>query len=141
MTCTTTVKPAFDHGPRLTLREYERAIVDLHSGAAPEGRRGDEERIKRRELDLTIDFRLGTRFPAHRRAKLWRTQQLINKKHARFAASWVADFLMQHLLHRRANIIARFVVDQYAKVLTGDELEAYFGADEVRRPSLPLNGF
>jgi hypothetical protein len=131
--------PTFDHGPRLARREYEQAIVDLYRDSETPADGHDEERIKRLELDLNIDFRLGTKFPTHRREALWRTQQLIEKRHARLAASWAASVLMRHLLHKHANRVARFVVDQYAKVLTEDELEAYFGVDERQRPSLPMD--
>lgn len=126
------------HGRRLTQREYERAVVALH-GEARTGRAGDEALIRRRELDLNIDFRLGTAFPAERRDALWQIQQRIERKRLRLAASWMAAMFTPRLLQGQVNRIARILVDEYGKVLTPNELEAYFGADEVPNPSLPLD--
>jgi hypothetical protein len=131
------VKP--DHGPRLTEREYEQAVVRLHDGSQSGGVVRVDERIRRRELDLAIDRRLGTLFPADRRDQLWAVQQGIEKARLRLATSWLVSFLKPRRLHARASRIARFVVDEYAKVLTAEELEAFFGQDEVRDPTLPLD--
>jgi hypothetical protein len=129
----------FDHGPRLTQREYEQAVVALYSSARPNPGSTTQESLSRRELDLTIDFRLGTAFPSDRRDQLWRAQRKIAKSRLRMAASSFASFLKPRVLYRRANRVARFVVDEYAKVLTEAEMEAYFGADEIRRPTLPFD--
>ena len=126
------------HGRRLTQREYERAVVALH-GEARAGQAGDEALVRRRELDLNIDYRLGAAFPPERRDALWQIQQRIEQKRLRLAASWMAAMFTPRMLHGRANRIARFLVDEYGKVLTPDELGAYFGADEVVNPSLPLD--
>jgi hypothetical protein len=121
----------------LTQREYERAVVALQGTASAHP--GDDDFIRRRELDLNIDYRLGTAFPPDRREALWRIQQRVEQRRLRLAASWLAAMLTPRLLLGRANRIARFVVDEYAKVLTPDELEAYFGVDMVANPSLPLD--
>lgn len=126
------------HGRRLTQREYERAVVALY-GQARDGQAGDEASVRRRELDLNIDYRLGTGFPPERRDALWQIQRRIEHKRLRLGASWMASMITSRILHGRANSIARFLVSEYGKVLTRDELEAYFGADEVANPSLPLD--
>jgi hypothetical protein len=36
--------------------------------------------------------------------------------------------------------LAGYVIDEYAKVLSHEELEAFFGREEVRNPGLPLDG-
>ncbi|HTT12128.1 MAG TPA: hypothetical protein VMG60_14650 [Burkholderiaceae bacterium] len=134
------MKHSFRHGPRLTQREYEQAVVELHSGAFAKNERNDAF-IGRRELDLNIDYRLGTAFPSERRDELWRIQRRIEKRRLRLSICWLAGRLVPRtFLARRANRVARFVVDEYAKALTPDELEAYFGADEVASPSLPVDG-
>ena len=131
--------PGFDHGPRLTQRQYEQAVVALHSSAGSGHGRTTLETLGRRELDLTIDFRLGTGFPSDRRDQLWCAQRRIEKARLRLAASSLASFLKPRLLHTRANRVAQFVVDEYAKVLTEEEMKAYFGADEMQWPSLPID--
>jgi hypothetical protein len=125
------------HGPRLTLREYEGAIVSLYSGLPLTASEAELGRVRRRELDLTIDYRLGKDFPSERRELLWQVQQRIEKRRLQLAAYWLVGRFVPRWLHRRANRVAKFVVDEYAKVLTRDELQAYFGEDEVENPSLP----
>lgn len=125
------------HGRRLTRREYENEIVSLHSSRAPAPDKAEDERIHRQELDLTIDFRLGKSFPRDRREAMWRIQQRIEKKRVQLATRWLAGLLVPSWLHRRAEGVAKFVIDEYAQVLSREELEAYFGADEVEHPSLP----
>lgn len=113
-----------NHGRRLTQREYEQAIVDLHT-AAPD--RSGEARTRRRELDLTIDHRLGVDFPAERREALWRIQQRVEARRARLAAWWLVSLIAPRLLNRRASRVSSFVLDEYAKALTPEEMQAYFG--------------
>lgn len=127
------------YGPRLVQREYEQAMVELHSHTLPPREKLDEDFVRRRELDLNIDYRLGTAFPAERRDELWRIQKRIEKKRLRLAASWLAALVEPRQFIGSANRVAKFVVAEYGKVLAPDELEAYFGADEVAYPSLPLD--
>ena len=128
-----------DHGPRIDQRTYERAVVALHQAAASEAGRLDHAEIRRRELDLMIDFRLGQHFPLDRRDQLWEVQQRIDRKHLRLAASWIAGLLTHHLLRRQGTHLAGFVVEQYGHVLNEAELEAFFGEAEVRAPGLPFD--
>lgn len=128
----------FDHGRRLSQREYEVAIADLHSH--PTAAKNDRDAyVRRRELDITIDFRLGINFPASRRDDLWRVQQSIEERRLKSTAMWIVGALTPKRLFTGANGVAKFVVDQYATVLTAEELRAYFGSEEVRYPSLPFD--
>jgi hypothetical protein len=127
------------HGPRLSQKEYERGIVELYSGLPPSPDKEQEARIRRRELDLTIDHRLGKDFPQARRDALWEVQQRVEKKRIRLTLYWLTRFVSDKLLYRRANKVARFAVDEYAKVLTPEELHAYFGKEEAEHPTLPID--
>lgn len=125
------------HGRRLSEKEYERRIVALHSGLPPSPDRETCERIQRSELDLTIDFRLGVDFPRERREALWHIQRQIEGRRARLFIHWVLGLFSYRRLHGRATKLAKGVVDEYGKVLTRPELEAFFGQEEVESPSLP----
>src|SRR5437016_5464402 len=128
------------YGPRLSQRDYERRITELYSGISPTPSREEEERLRRRELDLTIDHRLGQDFPRERREALWQIQQRVEKKRLRLTLHWLASFISRLWLYRRANRVAKFIVDEYAKVLSKEELRAYFGAEESEQPTLPIDG-
>ena len=127
------------HGPRLSQKAYERRIVELYSGLPPSPDKEQEARIRRRELDLTIDHRLGKNFPQARRDALWEIQQRVEKKRIRLTLYWLTRFISGNLLYRRANKVAQFVVEEYAKVLTREELHAYFGKEEAENPTLPID--
>ena len=116
-----------DHGRRLTQREYEQAIVGLYTSQPPAPGRAGDANVRRRELDLTIDHRLGIDFPPDRRDALWRIQQRIERKRLKLAASWLASLVMPRVLDKRANRVAQFVLREYAQVLTPEEMQAYFG--------------
>jgi hypothetical protein len=116
-----------DHGRRLTQREYEQAIVALYTSQPSALEPDAVARVRRRELDLTIDHRLGTEFPSDRRDALWQIQQRIERKRLRLLASWLASLAVPRLIDKRANQVAQFVLDEYAQVLTPEEMRAYFG--------------
>lgn len=119
------------NGIRVTRREFEDAIANLYLCEI------DEAAIQRRELDLTIDYRLGTGFPDDRREQLWQVRQHIEKYRLRMAVKWLAKAVAAKWRRRRGAQMAQVVIDEYAKVLTPDELIMYFGSDEVKNPSLP----
>lgn len=130
------VKPPPDHGRRLTPREYERAVVALHSQPRA-GNAGEDAGVRRGELDLNIDYRLGTAFPQELRDALWQIQQRIEQKRRRLAASWLVAMFTPRLREGHVNGIARLLVDEYSKVLSPEELKAYFDNDDPANPSLP----
>lgn len=127
------------HGPRLSDREYERRIVGLYEGLPPSPGRKVEEEIHRRELDLAIDHRLGQDFPKERRDALWDIQKRVEKRRLRLVLHWFTHFISYGWLHRRADKVAGYLVDEYAKVLTKDELRAFFDLGENEKPTLPID--
>ena len=129
------------HGARLSEREYETRIVELHAGLPPSLGTEEQKDISRRELDLTIDYRLGRDFPSERREALWNIQQRVEKKRLRLMLHWLLHFISYRWLYGRANKLAGYLVDEYAKVLTKDELQAFFGLGENEKPTLPIEKF
>ncbi len=74
-----------------------------------------------------IDHRLGVDFPSERREALWFVQRRVEARRGRLAAKWMLSLVVPRALDRRANRVAQFVLDEYAQVLTPDEMRAYFG--------------
>lgn len=131
--------PGFDHGPRLTDAEYERQVVALHAGLPPVPSKEEDLRVRRRALDLAIDHRLGRDFPGERRDSLWACQQRVERRRLRLMVKHVVKRLVSRSLTRDGQHLAAFLVDEYATVLTCAELEAFFGREESRNPTLPVD--
>jgi hypothetical protein len=119
------------HGPRLSGREYDRRVVLLHR-AQPSRRSKDEEReLRRRELDLMIDYRLGRDFPAARRKAMWDVAERVERRRPMLLVRHFLRRLWPTGLERGAAKLSDFMIDEYAKVLTPDELGAFLGDDPV----------
>jgi hypothetical protein len=120
-------------GRRLTGEEYDREIVALHE-ALPESPNPQQDlELRRRELELTIDHKLGCDFPHQRREQLWKIQQQIEHKRVNLMIGHVVQRFLPGALGRMAAKLATTVVSEYAKVLNDEELVQYFGEDEVRQ--------
>jgi hypothetical protein len=131
--------PDLGHGPRLSGEEYDRRVVRIHEGRPPVPSRDEDRELRRAELDLAIDHRLGRDFPAERREQLWQVAQDVERRRLRL----IGKHLLGRLLRRRepgpekaANRLAGWMVDRYAEVLDERELEAFFelGRGEPRLP-------
>lgn len=129
----------FDHGPRLTDAEYDRAIVALHSGRPPRPSRDLDRQVRRQALDLAIDHRLGRDFPRDRREALWTIQQRLDRRRGRLLFKYLLRRFLAKALARDAQGLAHDLVAEFATVLTPAELEAYFGSEESRHPGLPVD--
>jgi hypothetical protein len=122
----------------MTKEEYQRRIVALHSGLPEASSKLQEEQVRRQELELTIDHRLGCDFPSERREELWAVQQRIDRKRGRLLFQHLLRRLLPGGLERSAKGLASLVVDEYSKQLSREELEAFLGESEVQNPSLPV---
>lgn len=127
------------HGPRLTDEEYERRIMELHRALPPMPTKNQDEEVRRRELDLVIDHRLGQDFPKERRLALWSIQQQVERKRLRLGLKYLLRKLFTKSFVHQAQGLAGFMVDEYAKVLTKAELETFFDLKEGERPALPVD--
>jgi len=114
-----------DFGRKLSGEEYERRAVALYSGAPPLSEENQDRELRRRELDLQIDHRLGVDFPVERREKLFEVQCGLDRVDVgsliRYALGWV----MPSFLVRHARFLAEDTVRAYGKVLSEEKLRAF----------------
>ena len=130
---------ALNHGPRLTGEEYEKRIIELHRGLPPMPTEEQDRQVRRMEMDLAIDHRLGRDFPQERRKLLWAIHQRVEKRRLWLALKYPFRRLFAKSLARGAQGLAGYLVDEYAEVLTQAELKSFFSLEEGRRPALPID--
>lgn len=128
-----------DYGPRLTDDEYRQGILSLYRGLPPMPSREQDLEVRRQELNLAIDHRFGRDFPADRRSDLWAVQQRIEKKRLRLAAKYLLRRAVSKLFARHAQELAGYAAEEYAKVLSSEELRRFLDLDEGERPALPVD--
>lgn len=128
-----------DYGPRLTDEQYEQGILSLYRGLPPMPSPEQDREVRRQELDLAIDHRLGRDFPADRRSALWAVQQRIEKKRLRLAAKYLLRRAVSKLFARHAQELAGYAADEYAKVLSREELQRFLDLREGEPPALPVD--
>jgi hypothetical protein len=128
-----------NYGARLTDEEYDLAIVALHSGLPAIPSLETRREVRRRELDLAIDHRLGREFPRSRRDALWAVQQSVEKRRLWLAFKYLLRRTLSRKLVKDAHALASYLVEAYATVLTQEELEQFFGEEEARHPALPVD--
>lgn len=125
------------YGRRISDEEYDRRVVALHTSAAVHRNdRGKE--LRRAELNLALDHRLGQDFPAERRRLLWQAQERIDRHRRRLAVHSLLGMVRTRSIEGAATGLARDLVRAYAQVLTRAELDAFFGdaaRDERARSS------
>lgn len=127
------------YGPRISGEEYDRRIIALHRDLPPVPGRDEEVAVRRKELDLAIDHRLGLDFPRDKREALWAIQERIEKKRGRLILKHLLGKLFSRGLVQDAQDLSRYLVKEYEKVLSQKELECFFGREEVRNPGLPVD--
>lgn len=127
------------YGARLTDAEYRARIIELHRGLPPLPTPEQDRQVRRRELELAIDHRLGCDFPAGRREALWAVKERVERRRLRLAVTLLWKRIFRQDIARDAQGVAGYVVDEYAKVLSKDELKHFFALGEGERPSLPMD--
>ena len=131
--------PPRDHGPRLSDEEYERRIVELHRGRPPMPDADEDRRLRRQELELAIDHRLGANFPPDRREALWAVRERVERQRLRLGVAHLARRLLPRWLAGRAQGLAGAMVQEYATVLNPHELRSFFSLAEGEAPALPID--
>jgi hypothetical protein len=113
----------------LTPEEYERAVVHLYQRAGGTGGTPEERSaLRRSELDLQIDHRLGVDFPRTRREEMWRIQEQAERRRLRvLARSLLVRLLPRSLAVSRLSRFADLLITEYSKVLTPEELRDFLG--------------
>jgi len=129
----------FGYGPRLTDEEYDRKIIELHRGLIAKPTKEQDSAMRRKELELAIDHRLGINFPIDRREALWTIQARVEKKWRRLAFKYLLRKIFSRWFVLDVKKLTGFLVDAYAKVLTKDEIESFFDLKEGQLPSLPID--
>lgn len=127
-----------DYGVRLTDEEYDQAIVTLHSRLPPVPSREQRREVRRRELELAIDHRLGRDFPRPRRDALWAVQQKVERRRLKLMFRYPFRRFFAKSLIKNAQGLGGYLVEAYGEVLNRAELEQFFGKEEVRHPALPV---
>jgi hypothetical protein len=117
---------SLDYGPRISDVEYDRRVVALHTSGAGQDKDRDRE-IRRAELNLALDHRLGQDFPADRRRLLWEAHERTERRRQRLALRSLFELGRTRSIEGAADRLARDLVRAYAEVLTRAELEAFFG--------------
>lgn len=108
-------------GRHLDDREYEQRIVALHDSESPRLSKSQQTALRRQELELTIDYKLGLDFPAERREALWLAQQRVHRKQIPVALLAFARKAMGSKKSVEAPLV-RLLTREYGKVLTASEL-------------------
>lgn len=133
------MQPESEYGPRLSNEEYERRILDLYRNLPPMPSADQDRKVRRQELGLAIDHRLGRNFPEDRRSALWAVQQSIEKKRLRLGMKYLLRRLTTAFLSRNAQSLAGYAAEEYAKVLSREELRRFLDLKEGERPVLPVD--
>jgi hypothetical protein len=94
--------------------------------------------LRRRELDLVIDHRLGTRFPRERRDALWSVHQRVEKKRRWMAVGHFVRSVLPRFMAAGDQRLAASIFDAYATVLSAREIEAFLGVTTRDAAALPI---
>jgi len=124
------------YGPCLSDEEYDHKIVELHSALPPIPSRDEDRIIRRKELNLAIDHRLGVDFPEPKREKLWHIAEEVDNKRIRMSSKYLLRSLFSKSradsqILKNADWLTKFMIDAYSKVLNDRELQSFFGLNEI----------
>ncbi len=128
-----------DFGPCISDEEFQRQIADLYAGMPPVPSRVEDVRLRRRELDLRIDHRLGCEFPAERREALWLAQQQIERQRLQNMGRAFLANLLPAGRRAVAGSMSRFLVKAYRGVLSPPELERFLNLGKGEPVPLPVD--
>ena len=128
-----------EYGPRLSDEEYERRILSLYRSLPSLPSPDQDREVRRQELNLAIDHRLGRNFPEERRSALWAAQERIEKKRLRLGMKYLLRQLAAMFFARHAQSLAGYAAEEYAKVLSPEELKRFLDLKENESPALPLD--
>jgi hypothetical protein len=111
------------HGRKLTQKEFEYSITKLFEGHEEI----NSDLIERKELELTIDYRLGINFPKERRDKLWLVHKKIENKRKYILANSLITNLLTHIIgDYKVSKLIRYMLKEYSQVLSTDEMNDFF---------------
>ena len=130
------------YGARLSGKDYDRRVVALHRDAPAMPNRTEDAALRRTELDLAIDHRLGIEFPPEKRAALWTIKQRLEKERLWLGLRYGLKRMLSKNanfseIERQSDLLTATMIAEFAKVLNEAELRAFFDLDaaEDTRPS------
>ena len=126
-------------GTRISGAEYDKKISRLYEDMPQNPTRAQEQTVRELELNLMIDYKLGTGFPQQRRKALLAVHERIEKKRMSLFFNYLLKKVFGKPMNEAAKGLSGFVIQQYASVLSAQELDCFFGTEQVKQPSLPLN--
>lgn len=118
------------YGRRLELDEYERRLVALYAAAPAKPSKEHRRHRARTELDLRVDYLLGTEFPVLRRDALWRAHERIRRNWGELFAHYLVNAIRARLNVGRPTQ-AGFIPRELARVLDDEDVAAFL--DDARR--------
>lgn len=129
------------HGPTMSQAAYIEAIDLLYAEFNDQPKLKVPDEVLRKELELTIDHRLGVFFPRERRNHLWLVQQRIANNYMRFGKwkaimYWLVSFVRPQVLVKKMEELNTFAVQELESAFTKEELIAFAGGPELEL-SLP----
>lgn len=131
---------AVEFGRRISGEEYDRRVAELYNGvpAVPDEKLDLE--LRRRELDLQIDHRLGVEFPVERRKRLFEVQRELDRVGPVSLLRYALGLVMPWFLLRHSRLLARDTVRAYAKVLSEEELRQFLDLEAgTPVPGMPVD--
>ena len=119
------------YGRRLSGEEYDRQIVRLHSSLPSMPSKSEDARIRRMELNLAIDHRLGVDFPEQKREQMWNIMQRVEKKRLRLGLKYALQSIFSKAsppggIARKTNALSGYMIGEFENVLTPKELNSFF---------------
>ncbi|MCU7933513.1 MAG: hypothetical protein KZQ99_01370 [Candidatus Thiodiazotropha sp. (ex Dulcina madagascariensis)] len=132
------------YGRQLSGEEYDRRVIELHRHASPMPDKEEDLAIRKQELNLSIDYRLGVDFPEQKREALWVIMQRVEKRRLWLGLKYGLRMLFSRNsipkhLPEKANALAGFLVDECSSILNERERRSFFELGPGEKAALPLD--
>ncbi|MGR0480880.1 MAG: hypothetical protein ACTFAL_05610 [Candidatus Electronema sp. V4] len=115
-----------------TLEEYEKAVVALHSSLPPDLPRKQQREVRKKELNLFVDYCFGLDFPDRRREEIWTVRDRIDRKLLWLTLKYVVKRICRRSFDADLISLTAFMRDEYAKVLSPSELRTFLKLKEEK---------
>jgi hypothetical protein len=119
----------FDHGPRISLDEYNRRVLALQELSGPMPTAAQDRERMWQELNLMIDYRLGTAFPRDRRERLWVLRKELERKRLRLGLWMLVKRVFSGREKPNREWSGDLIIRHYSKALDPEELKAFLELD------------
>ena len=132
------------YGRLLSPEEYDRQISRVHDRAlaevGPSASRAElDRRVRRLEVDLAIDRRLGVDFPPEKRAELLEIRERVDKQRRRLVFRMIGRAISRRNFADEMQGLVKSMVHELSSGLTEDELSRFLGIRDASEAALPLD--